>query len=333
MKRRLIVAPAWVGDMVMTHTLIQLIQARFPHDAIDVLAPEWSAPLLKRMPEVRELILSPFRHKQLALRARYRLGKALRMRGYVQAYVVPNSLKSLLVPYFAKIPHITGWAREGRGLLMNDARRLDKARYPLMVERLAALAGEAHAALPSPLPLPTLIAHPDRAKKHLSEAGFELSGRVLALCPGAEFGVSKQWPMSHYAALAQHYLDKGWHVLLLGSARDARQTQVIQALTKGRCWDRAGKTDLTEVVDLLALSDQVVSNDSGLMHIAAALARPVLAIYGSTDVGFTPPLGQLAKTVSLNLACSPCFKRECPYLHHHCMRMLSVDTVLTALGE
>lgn len=333
MNRRLVIGPAWVGDMVMAHTLIRLLKANYPDDAIDVLAPAWSQALLERMPEVDKIILSPFNHGELALAARYRMGRALRKEKYVQALILPNSFKSALIPFFSGIAIRTGWAREGRRLIVNDCRKLDKNRYPLMVQRFAALAFEANEALPSLLPYPLLKVDAEGATGLAARLALDLEKPLLALCPGAEFGPSKQWPASHYAELANHKLDQGWQVCLLGSAKDQLQTQTIQKLTKDRCVDVAGKTSLTEAIDLLSMATLVVSNDSGLMHIAAALQRPVVVVYGSTDPRFTPPLGKAVKMVSLSLGCSPCFKRSCRFGHYHCLTQLSPYSVINAVDE
>lgn len=317
-KKILIVGPAWVGDMVMAQCLFKLLQPA----VIDVLAPAWSLPLLARMSEVANTIVLPFGHGELNLRGRYRLGKALRANHYDQAIVLPNSFKSALIPWFAQIPVRTGWMREMRYGLLNDYRKLDKNKYPLMIERFMALGLDANAALPKDYPMPHL-------QVSLKENHSSLP--ILALCPGAEFGPAKRWPEKYYAEVANAKLAEGWRVWIFGSAKDASIAAEIMRLTEDRCVNYAGKTTLEEAIDLLFLSTSVLTNDSGLMHIAAALHKPLIALYGPTTSTFTPPLDQQAKTLTLSLDCQPCFKRVCPLDHHRCMEELKPGAVLLEL--
>lgn len=330
----LIVGPAWVGDMVMAQCLFKLLKQQQPDVVIDVLAPAWSLPLLSRMPEVASAIVSPFGHGQFSLRERYRLGKSLRHKKYNQAIVLQNSFKSALIPFFAKIPLRTGWRREMRYGLLNDLRNLDKARYPLMIERFMALGLPAKAMLPKEYPLPALKMSPESVLTSLTKHGLSSSDlRVLALCPGAEFGAAKRWPVEYYAAVANKKLNEGWNVWLFGSAKDAEVTERIMLLTQRRCINLAGKTTLEEAVDLLSLATIIVSNDSGLMHIGAALQKPLVVPYGPTSAAFTPPLHQQARILTLALDCQPCFQRECPLKHHHCMQQLMPEKIIKAINS
>lgn len=326
----LIVGPAWVGDMVMAQCLFKLLKARRPDCVIDVLAPSWSLPLLARMPEVSDAIVMPLKHGELKLRERFRLGKNLREKKYQQAILLPNSFKSALIPFFARIPLRTGWRREMRSLLLNDARQLDEKKYPLMIERFMALGLSAHESLPQVYPLPKLHISSATQKAALEKHQLIRGNHLLALCPGAEFGPAKRWPAEHYAEVANAKLNEGWDVWLFGSAKDAAVTETIMQLTNHRCIDLAGKTQLEEAVDLLALADVIVSNDSGLMHIAAALHKPLIAIYGPTSAAYTPPLHTSARILSQQFSCQPCFQRECPLQHHRCMRELHPKEVLNA---
>ncbi len=333
--RILVVGPAWVGDMMMAQTLFMCLMQRHPGARIDVLAPAWSRPLLERMPEVTEALAMPLGHGQLALSTRYHLGRSLSSRGYDQAIVLPNSFKSALVPYFARIPLRTGWRGEARGLLLNDCRKLDKARYPLMVQRFAALSWPANTALPESLPFPSLrqLANDDLLATH----GLNLERPVLLLCPGAEFGAAKQWPLSHYASVARQVIAEGMQIWLMGSANDREAAAAIMAELPTElaehCRNLAGSTSLGEAVDLMNFATAVVSNDSGLMHVAAALGKAVVVLYGSTSPAFTPPLTHKARTLSLELSCSPCFKRSCPLGHLRCLRELKPERVMSALRE
>ncbi|HCV78301.1 MULTISPECIES: lipopolysaccharide heptosyltransferase II [Pseudomonadaceae] len=332
----LIIGPSWVGDMVMAQTLFVCLKRQHPDCQIDVLAPEWSRPLLERMPEVREALSFPLGHGAFELATRRRIGQQLRGR-YDQAILLPNSLKSALVPYFAGIPKRTGWRGEMRFGLLNDIRTLDKARYPLMIERFMALAHAPGAELPKPYPEPRLAIDPASRDAALERFGLSLDRPVLALCPGAEFGEAKRWPAEHYAAVADARLRQGWQVWLFGSQKDAPGGEEIREwVTPGFEEDvcnLAGRTSLAEAIDLLSCASAVVSNDSGLMHVAAALDRPLVAVYGSTSPGFTPPLASQVEVVRLGLECSPCFDRTCRFGHYDCLRLLQPSLVQDALGR
>lgn len=330
----LVVGPAWVGDMVMAQALFKLLKQNQPQVLIDVLAPAWSLPLLERMPEVSRGIVMPLNHGQLGLLERYRLGKSLRQYQYDQAIVLPNSFKSALVPFWAKIPKRTGWRGEMRYGVLNDLRRLDKKRYPLMIERFLALGLPADATLAAPYPLPELYSSALTQDVVLNKYQISRSTRpVLALCPGAEFGPSKRWPEQYYAQVANAKLAEGWDVWISGSAKDMPTAELIMEQTQQRCVNLTGRANLVEAIDLLSLATAVISNDSGLMHVAAAVKKPLVAIYGSTSTAFTPPLHDKAKILQLALPCQPCFKRECPLKHHRCMLDLKPELVLQAINE
>ena len=333
--RCLVVGPSWVGDMLMAQSLFKALAARHPGLALDVLAPAWSHGILARMPEVRRALVAPFAHGRFGLGERWRLGRELSREGYDQAIVLPNSWKSALVPFFAGIPLRTGYLGEFRHGLLNDRRRLDPRAMPRLVERYSALAAPAGAAssqVPT-APQPLLAVHPDAQKASLARLGLQRDRRILALCPGAEFGPAKRWPEAHYAAVAHAKLEQGWQVWLFGSAKDSPVTEAIDQLSGGACANLAGRTSLEETVDLLACAAAVVSNDSGLMHIAAAVDVPVIAVYGSTDPGYTPPYSDRAQVVRLGLECSPCFKRECPLGHLDCLNKLGPERVLAVLDD
>ena len=328
----LIVGPAWVGDMVMAQILFKLLKKHTPEAVIDVLAPPWTKPLLERMPEIHRAIESPFTHKQIRLWQRYQLGKQLRAYQYGRAIVLPNSLKSALVPFWAKIPIRTGWVGEQRYGLLNDIRKLSQEALPLMAQRFMALGLEKNAPLPSHPDMPNLQVSTDRVRLTLHHLRLDTNpAPILALCPGAEFGPSKRWPAEHYATVANHQIAAGWQVWLFGSAKDKDVAHQINTLTHDRCVNLAGSTQLTEAIDLLSLATLVVTNDSGLMHIAAALNRPMVVIYGSTSPKFTPPLSERVKILSHPIACSPCFQRECPLKHMKCMQDLPPSLAIAAM--
>lgn len=329
----LIIGPAWVGDTVMAQTLFKLLKQRDPDVSIDVLAPAWTFSLLSRMPQVSQSFEMPFGHGELQLRGRYQLAKKLQANKYDQAIVLPNSFKSALIPWLARIPKRTGWLGECRYILLNDVRHLDKKRYPLMIEQYMALG------LPPDEPLPAQYPHPEFLVSQASQTAtlekFKPIWRgrpILALCAGAEFGPSKRWPEEYYAGVANQKMAEGWDVWLFGSPKDRPVTEKIMELTENRCENLSGRLQLYETIDLLSLASGIVSNDSGLMHVAAALQKPVVAIYGSTSPTFTPPLSPRATILKLDLECQPCFQRTCPLGHNRCMRDLTPERVLSVMS-
>lgn len=331
-KKILVIGPSWVGDMVMAQSLFMALKRRQPACRIDVLAPAWSFPLLERMPQVSKAVAMPLTHGQFGLSIRRNLGKQLHGERYDQAIVLPNSWKSALVPLFAAIPWRTGYLGELRWGLLNDARKLDKTKLKMTVQRFVALAFPAQdMELPPECPVPELTIEP--ANQQSVRDKFQLGDNkpVLALCPGAEYGPAKRWPAEHFAELAKKKLSEGWSVWLFGSEKDREVAGRINQLTAGSCRDFSGQTSLAEAVDLMSLADVVVSNDSGLMHVAAALNKKLVAIYGSSDPGFTPPLNPGAKIIDLKLDCSPCFARKCPLGHTHCLTRISPERILAAI--
>lgn len=331
----LVVGPSWVGDMIMAQSLFKLLKMRDPTATIDVLAPAWSVSLLERMPEVRHALLSTFKHKELKLKARHHLAVQLRDSGYTQAIILPNSFKSALIPFWSRIPKRTGWYGEwSRRLLLNDARPLNAAQFPLMVERFARLALPKEEELPKQLPWPSLEISTENVNKALIKFNLSVSGRpILALAPGAEYGPSKRWPVQYYAEVANAKLQQGWDVWIFGSNNDEQLANEIKHQVKRPIVDLTGKTEVAEAIDLLSLATAVIANDSGTSHIAAALQRPLVVIYGSTTPGFTPPLSNQAIVLTLNLPCSPCYKRVCPLGHWRCMLDITPQAVLTSLDR
>jgi heptosyltransferase-2 len=333
----LIIGPSWVGDMVMAQSLFISLKQIVPDVEIHVLAPGWCKALLDHMPQISRAIEMTIGHGELAIGRRRVLASSLKQENYDQAIVLPNSFKSALIPWFAGIPVRTGWRGEARSWLLNDCRVLDKQAHPLMVERFIALAYPDGTALPSELPRPELEVKSDSLVSLLNTLTLDTQKPVLILCPGAEFGEAKKWPASGYAAVASHWLSQAGQVWIMGSANDSKDAgKIINALPEPdpeHCIDLTGKTTLGEAIDLMSCATRVVSNDSGLMHIAAALKRPQVVIYGSTSPTFTPPLADKVQIVSLELECSPCFKRVCPLGHTNCLKLLEPDQVIRSLHE
>lgn len=296
---------------------------------IDVLALPWIQKVAGRMSAVRDIIDMPIGHGHLQFGLRRRIGMSLRPRQYDRAIVLPNTLKSALIPYFAHIRQRTGFLGEMRYGLLNDRRPLDKQCMPLQVQRYYALGLASGSELPRHIPYPVLQVDEQSRQQTVRAFDIRSDGQaVAALCPGAEYGSAKRWPEKHYAALAVKLVEQGYQVWLLGSDKDTAICTEIAGLAGEHCYNFAGKTTLDQAMDLISFSHVAVTNDSGLMHVACALGIKTVAIYGSTSPGYTPPLSDEAHVVTLNLPCSPCFKRECPLGHLDCLKQLSVEQVL-----
>jgi heptosyltransferase II len=328
MSRILIVAPNWIGDTLLAQPLLARLRRRLPGIAIDVIAPSWTAPVLRRMPEVDEVIETPFRHGDLDLSLRWRLGRSLRERRYLEAIVLPNSFKSALIPFFADIPLRIGFTGEMRFGLLNILHKLDERALPLMAERYAQLAEKPGDSVVRPLEKARLSIDPANLLISVSRHGLDRSKPVIAFCPGAEFGPAKRWPAAHFAELARRLGTRGTRVWMIGSEHDRALGEQIALDSGGVALNLCGRTDLASAIDLMSVAEVVISNDSGLMHVAAALERPLIALYGSSSPEHTPPLSDAAHIVRLEgLACSPCYKRECPLRHFRCMNELTPDRV------
>lgn len=327
----LILGPSWVGDMVMAHSLFQTLKQLRPSIQIDVAAPAWTLPLLDRMPEVSEKIALPFQHGKLDLMSRIRLGKQLKTKHYQQSISLVNSFKSAILPFSADIPKRTGFLGEMRYGLLNDIRHLNKQQLPKTIDRFVALGLEATDA-PQTIPQPVLNADHANGQHVLKQLGITLqANKVLGLCPGAEYGEAKRWPPEHFATVARAMLEQGWQVILFGSDKDRAITQSINELTDSRCIDLGGRTALGDAIDIMALCQAVISNDSGLMHVAAALDKKLIAIFGSSDPEHTPPMHPEAVIEYLGLDCSPCFKRTCPLGHLNCLKQIQPQSIINRL--
>jgi len=324
----LVIAPSWVGDAVLTHPLLVRLRERDPSGLIDVVAPSWALAVFRRMPEVSQAIALPFGHGDVKLGERRAFARSLGR--YDQAIVLPNSFKSALIPWHAGIARRTGYRGEMRYALLNDVRRLDKRAVPLMAERFAALAQEPGERLRRPLPEPRLRIDPVARAATLARFALDTSRPVAAFAPGAEYGPAKRWPARHFIELGRVLIERGDQVWLFGSANDREIAAEIAGALPGAT-NLAGATSLDEAIDLLSLASRVVTNDSGLMHIAAALDRPMAALFGSSSPEFTPPLSTHARVITLRLSCSPCFQRTCPLGHTNCLVQLEPARVLAEL--
>lgn len=329
--RVLIVAPAWVGDALISHSLITLLSRRSPAAVIDVLAPAWVGPVYERMPEVCAVIASPFAHGELAWGRRREVAAAVKARQYEQCIVLPNSLKSALIPWLAGIPLRTGYVGEQRFGLLNDRRKLDRVRLARLVDRFAALAFAHGEPVPPEVPDPSLRVDTASQAIACARLGLRRDRAVVALCPGAEYGPAKQWPAAHYAEVANAMQAQGRQVWIFGSNNDVDVGAAIVSLAPASI-NLCGRTSLADAIDLLALADLVLTNDSGLMHVGAAVGCRVIALFGSSTPDYTPPLSPRASAVSLNLYCSPCFARTCPLGHTNCLKQLTPQRVYDTIA-
>ncbi|HAS8547352.1 lipopolysaccharide heptosyltransferase II [Vibrio vulnificus] len=339
----LIIGPSWVGDMVMSQSLYIVLKQLHPESQIDVIAPGWCKPILERMPEVNRAIEMPLGHGEFNLLGRREIGKSLREKQYDHAYILPKSAKSALIPWFANIPLRTGWKGEMRYGLLNDLRPNMKS-FQYMVERYVALAHPREQMIDSSslggletLPRPKLSIHADAQQQTLAKFSLTVQRKVIGLCPGAEFGPAKKWPENHYADVAHAMCQQGHQVWLFGSQKDLDTCNGIKQRVPSEYHAQiqvlAGQTSLIEAVDLLAACHTVVSNDSGLMHVAAAVGCNVVAVYGSTSPKYTPPLAEKVEIVHTDIECRPCFKRECQYQHLKCLSELTPKQVLDSIRK
>jgi heptosyltransferase II len=322
----LVIAPQWIGDAVMTEPLLRRLHAR--GERITVGALPWVAPVYRLMPQVAEVIEFPFAHGGLQFSARRSIAKQIEGR-FDTAYVLPNSLKSALLPLLAGIPKRVGYLGEARvGLLTHRIKNPRKDKRPPMVAFYSALSGEAGFDQDRPQ---LKVSDADVAQT-LKTLGLQ-RGQYAIFVPGAEYGPAKRWPAAHFAALARQ-LDVP--VLLLGSGKDAALCDEIVALAPEHTQNLAGKTSLAQAIQAQAASKIIVTNDSGLMHVAAALDVPQVAIFGSSSPLHTPPLSSAAQVLWLKneasyqppLDCAPCFERECPLGHTRCLNDITPEQVL-----
>ncbi|MCX7893039.1 MAG: lipopolysaccharide heptosyltransferase II [Burkholderiales bacterium] len=327
MPRILIVAPSWIGDTLLAQPLLARLHAKHAGLVLEALAPAWTKPVLERMPEIAATIVSPFAHGELRLAERWRLGRSLAARGYDEAIVLPNTFKSALVPFFARIPVRTGFVGEARGVLLNRVHRLDRRGLPLMAERYAQLAEAPGEPVHRPLAPARLAVNAANRDAALAHFGLDRSRPVAVFAPGAEYGPAKRWPARHFAALARLLAARGFAVWLVGSPKERALGEEIAAAADGAARNLCGAMDLASAIDVLSVASVAVTNDSGLMHIAAALGLPLVALYGSSSPEHTPPLGP-ARIARIAIPCSPCFKRECPLGHFRCMNDLAPEQVL-----
>ncbi|MBR2513551.1 MAG: lipopolysaccharide heptosyltransferase II [Halomonas sp.] len=331
-KRLLVIGPSWVGDMVMAQSLFMTLKARYPGSTLGVVAPAWSQPIIERMPEVDEVLPLAVGHGEFGLGSRRELAARLRGR-YDRAIVLPRSWKAALVPFMARIPERVGFLGEHRYGLLKERRKLDKQVLDQTVKRFVSLGLPQEETVHGDFAIPKPRLSIDRDNLVNLRLSHALSSRpAIGMMPGAEYGPAKQWPLEYFHALAARLIADGFEVRVLGGAKDHEAGEaIIKGLTHAH--NLCGKTQLADAVDLLADCRQVVTNDSGLMHVAAAVGVRIHALYGSSSPAYTPPLTDNATIHYLGLSCSPCFKRTCPLGHTNCLNDLSVEQVHQAVTD
>lgn len=325
----LIVGPSWVGDMVMAASLVSVLRERWPERPIDMLAPPSSLPIATLIPGIERTIALALGHGELGLFDRWRIGRGLSARNYGTAIILPRAFKAAIAPFAARIPERIGYAAEGRSILLTDARPDSARKSARTIDRFVALAGPRDAPPVSPRPV---LEQPRAAGNALeTELQLDLSLPSIGFCPGAEYGPAKRWPAEKFAALARIAHQAGYRVRLFGGPRDKDITGKIAKEAGVPLDDLAGRTSLVDAARLLARCDVVVSNDTGLMHVAGALDRPLVVLYGSSSEVMTPPTAPNAEAVFLDLDCRPCFKRECPLGTLACLEGIMPDQVFAAV--
>jgi heptosyltransferase II len=324
----LVVPYMWIGDFVRCHSVVAVLRRRFPDRPVDVLATKNCAPLADYMPGVRQAIVADLPRSRIALPQQRALAERLKQEGYGSALIMPRTWKSALAPFLAGIPERTGFFGELRLMLLNDL-RFGERKLPRMVDRCAALALPRGAKLPRNWPMPELKVATADIIAWRNRRGLPADDRpVVALAPGA-VGWSKRWPSAGYAALTRRLTADGFAVWVLGGPDE--KLLAAEIVRDGGARDLTG-SDLRDAILALATATAAVSNDSGLLHIAAALGTPTVGIFGPTSPWHWAPLNPLAAVVETKseLSCRPCHKPVCRLGHHRCMRDITAEQVLAA---
>ncbi len=333
----LIIAPSWLGDLIMSQSLLKELKKQDPNCTIDVYAPKYTMPILDRMEEISGKLINPFDHGTFDLKERFKEGRKLAKNNYDTVIVLPNSLKSALIALFSKVKDRRGFKGESRYFILNNM-RCNKNDFPLMVQRYVALAFDKNIVktakdLPE-FSYPKLTVNkPDEEK--LKELGLDFSRPALVLGCGANYGPAKLWPVEYFAKISSLWIKQGGSVIGLGSKKDIPTVQQIfsniEDEYKPFFTDIAGKTNLTEALDIVGQCTAAVCNDSGLMHTVAAADIPQVCIFGSTSTNYTPPLSDKAICVESDEPCHPCFNRTCKYGHYNCLKKIAPEYVFEKL--
>ncbi|MEC9416057.1 MAG: lipopolysaccharide heptosyltransferase II [Pseudomonadota bacterium] len=333
--RLLVVGPSWVGDMVMAQSLFKSLKFDNPDLVIDVLAPEWSSPITERMPEVNKTIVSDLKHGEIGISKRYNLAKRLKENQYNQAIILPRSIKSALIPWLASIPVRTGFKGEMRYRLINDMRQLDPVILNQTVKRFVALGIEKDRVLPV-INYPKLKVLENNKSNIINRLDIDPGKPAIGILPGAEYGPAKRWPPNYFSQVIEEYLVKDWSVFILGSLKEQEISQDIYAqlleTEYPNLYDLTGHTSLLDAVDILSMMDIVLTNDSGLMHIAAAVGTPLVALYGPSSPDFTPPLTDNAKIIRKTTGYSKVRRGDAKGGYHPSLIALKPSEVLRELN-
>lgn len=331
----LVIAPSWVGDAVMSQSLLKYLKKVHNNSKIDIFAHKHLFGLFQRMPEVNNIIINPFVHGSIDIIRRITIGYELKKNNYDEVYVLPNTYKSALIIFFASIKKRLGFVGEFRYGILNKVFKLNENELPLMVDRFCALANNGKKVLN--IEYPSLELNIDNQNKLKNQFNISTNAKLIIMCPSAEYGPSKRWPIEYFAKLANNLVQKGFSVLLLGSNKDDPLVNQILSLIEANSIDKiinaCGKTNLADCVDLLSLGSIAITNDTGLMHIASAVNTSVIAIYGSTTPKFTPPLSKKAHILKMDISCSPCFQRTCKFGHYHCLKFVTPEMVYEKINS
>jgi len=336
MKKILVISPSWIGDAVMAQSLYKMIKKDSPETILEILAPGWTLAIHKRMLEVDASILSPFNHGELSLKKRFLFSKAIREKEYDQAIILTNSFKSALIPFFAKVPVRTGWLGEQRYGVINDIRDDSERNDLRMIDRFAALNPADNPFLKESIPYPQLSFDQFNVDLLTNRFGISLAKRTIALCPGAEFGVSKRWPTYYFSVVASYFLRIGWNAIILGSERDSSiAAEIVEGVLEDKTslFDLTGKTSIEDALDLLSISKLVLTNDSGLMHLAAGVGTPLVALYGPTSPKLTPPLISKSRILSENTKSSKARTGDRMDGYHSSLVAIRPDRAIAALND
>ena len=320
----LIIAPSWIGDLIIAQSLLKYLKEEYLNCQIDMVVRPELTELAKMMPEVKDVYPLDIRHKELGLIKRYVLAKKIKKHLYSTSIILPNSFKSAIVPWLANIPHRIGYNRELRLFLLNKKYSLIKHKDS-MVNRYLKLADGSY----SDRIRPSLLINRDLSELIGRKYLINNSKKNIVLCPEAEYGSAKRWPADKWIQLTNFYKEKNYNVYFLGKNKSL-ETEYQSILKKDSAISLLGKTSLEEAAYLLSLADLVITNDSGLMHIAASVDTNLISIFGSSSPFYTPPLmkNQFGEVIYKALTCSPCFKKECPLKHLNCLNDISAEEIL-----
>lgn len=328
----LVITPSWVGDCIMIQPFLALLKKHFTSCKITILAPPWTIDLTRHMIDADDFIECPIPWKKWQIKQRWEMAQEIKKHHFTRAYILPKSIQSALIPFWAKIPIRIGFLGKLRYGLLTHIHPLNPGDMPCVVARFSSLAYDDPSSAPEDGPLPKLFSLENNRRRLLQKLSLFTSQPVIALCPDAEFGPSKEWPIEHFIQIASYYGIRGYQIWILGSEKaQAYGDQIVQEADTGI--NLCGKATLNEIIDLLGLCNIVISNDSDLMYASIALNRPTIALYGSSTPDRTPLFAQNAHTISVNLPCSPCFRRQCPFKHTNCMAQISPALVKEKIDE